>query len=173
MTQGEVLEKVKGLLGEMGESETSISEGGGNTEATTNTSTEAPAGEGKSTFVLAVEDDKFLRELLVKKLTSEGFEVKSAIDSASVFEVLSGDEIPRIVLLDLILPGEDGFTILTKIKAESKFKDVPVLILSNLGQKEDIDKATELGAYGFMVKANFTLDEIVEKVRNILQETGR
>lgn len=118
-------------------------------------------------FILVIEDDKFLRELLVRKLSGEGFDVRNAIDAQAAFTILA-ERKPNIILLDLILPGVDGFEILTRIKADSKISDVPVIILSNLGQKEDLEKAMKLGAKDFMVKANFTLDEIVTKVRGIL-----
>lgn len=122
---------------------------------------------GGKVFVLVIEDDKFLRELLVRKLAGEGFDVENAIDAEAAFAILAQRK-PGIILLDLILPGIDGFEILGRIKADQKIADVPVIILSNLGQKEDIDKALSLGAKDFMVKANFTLDEIVSKVRGIL-----
>jgi len=122
---------------------------------------------GDKVFVLVIEDDKFLRELLVRKLASEGFDVQNAIDAQAAFAILA-ERKPNIILLDLILPGVDGFEILTRIKADQKIASVPVVILSNLGQKEDLEKAMALGAKDFMVKANFTLDEIVAKVRGIL-----
>lgn len=122
--------------------------------------------EGK-VFILVIEDDKFLRELLVRKLSSEGFDVQNAIDAEAAFSIL-GERTPNIILCDLILPGVDGFEILKRIKADPKITDVPVVILSNLGQKEDLEKAMSLGAKDFMVKANFTLDEIVTKVRSIV-----
>lgn len=117
--------------------------------------------------ILVVEDDKFLRELLVRKLFGEGFTVESAIDATGTFEILSRWK-PDIILLDLILPGEDGFSILEKLKKDKELTDTPVIILSNLGQQEDIDRAMALGAADFMVKANFTLDEIIEKVTKVL-----
>ena len=122
-------------------------------------------GNGKK--VLVVEDDKFLRELFVKKLFTEGFEVKNSVDAQGAFEILEQEK-PDIILLDLILPGIDGFEILGKIKADQSLAAIPVLILSNLGQQEDIDRAMSLGAYDFLVKANFTLDEIVERVKKVL-----
>lgn len=128
--------------------------------------TETVAASTKK-FVMVVEDDKFLRELLVRKLATEGFEVKSAIEATAAFAILAQD-VPNIILLDLILPGVDGFEILTRIKADPRLVNVPVIILSNLGQKEDLDKAMALGAKDFMVKANFTLDEIVSKVHSIV-----
>lgn len=172
----EVLEKVNAILG------ASITSGvaGGNTAqnaesgqtaaAPTDSSSSTTNAEKESTNgakVLVVEDDKFLRELLVRKLYSEGFAVESAIDATGAFEVL-GRFIPDIILLDLILPGIDGFEILARVKKNNTLVTVPVVILSNLGQKEDIERAMSLGAIDFMVKANFTLDEIVNKVRRIL-----
>ncbi len=144
----EVLDKVKRVLGE--------------------DATDAVASmiSGK-TFILVIEDDKFLRELLVRKLTSEGFDVASAIDAEASFAIIA-QRIPDIILCDLILPGIDGYEILARIKADPKTANVPVVVLSNLGQKEDIDKAMALGAKDFMVKANFTLDEIVTKMRLIV-----
>lgn len=119
-------------------------------------------------FVLVIEDDKFLRELLVRKLLSEGFVVENAIEAETAFRILA-ERKPNIILCDLILPGVDGFEILGRIKSNPKTADIPVIILSNLGQKEDLDKAMALGAKDFMVKANFTLDEIVAKVRSIVR----
>lgn len=128
----------------------------------------APDGDAPAKkLVMVVEDDKFLRELLVRKLMSEGFAVESAIEATAAFTILA-QFVPNIILLDLILPGIDGFEILTRIKADPRLVNVPVIILSNLGQKEDLDRAMTLGAKDFMVKANFTLDEIVGKVRGIV-----
>lgn len=124
----------------------------------------APTPTTGKAFVLVIEDDKFLRELLVRKLASEGFDVQNAIDATAAYAILAQRK-PTIILCDLILPEVSGFEILQHIKADPKVADVPVIILSNLGQKEDTDRAMALGAKDFMVKANFTLDEIVAKVR--------
>ncbi len=129
--------------------------------------TQAPSSNGKK--ILVVEDDKFLRELFLKKLYNEGFDVKHAIDAPGTFEVLSETH-PDIILLDLILPGEDGFSILEKLKKDQKLFSIPVVVLSNLGQQEDIDRAMSLGAVDFLVKANYTLDEIIERVLQTLKE---
>lgn len=125
------------------------------------------AGNEEKHFILVIEDDKFLRELLVRKLSGEGFDVKNAIEAGAAFAILE-ERKPRVILCDLILPGVDGFEILRRIKADPRIADVPVIILSNLGQREDLDKAMALGAKDFMVKANFTLDEIVAKVRSLV-----
>ncbi len=116
--------------------------------------------------VLLVEDDKFLRELLVRKLISDGFDVRNAGDGKSALLVLAEFK-PKIILLDLILPEADGFVILAQIKRDPTLSNIPVIILSNLGQKEDLEKATAMGAKDFMIKSNFTLDEISAKARLI------
>ena len=170
----EVLEKVRKVMeddgtapqGEWGVRTQNITGAGAiaNVEAL---SPEKEDNPQKEVFVLVVEDDKFLRELLVRKLASAGFDVQNAIEGTAAFAILEKRK-PNIILLDLILPEMDGFEILTRIKADPKNADVPVIILSNLGQKEDTDKALKLGAIDFMVKANFTLDEIVTKVKTVL-----
>lgn len=135
------------------------SEGSGATTATPNIE--------KGKFILVIEDDKFLRELLVRKLISDGFTVKNAIDANAAFAILTEGR-PDLIVCDLVLPGIDGFEILGRIKADPKTANIPFIVLSNLGQKEDFDKAKALGAKDFMVKANFTLDEIVAKVREFV-----
>lgn len=124
---------------------------------------------GEEQKILVVEDDKFLRELFVRKMFNEGFDVESAVDADQAFDVLKNRK-PQIILLDLILPGVDGFEILTQIKADSNLKDIPVMVISNLGQKEDIDRAMELGAVDFLIKANYTLDEIIGRVLRVLSK---
>lgn len=161
----EVLDKVEVLLGKINNMHTEQT----NPSSPGSTAAPAPSGAGVQNKVLVVEDDKFLRELLVRKLYSDGFVVESAIDSGGAFEILKRF-VPDIILLDLILPGMDGFEILSQIRKDQKLAQVPVIILSNLGQKEDIDRAMALGAADFMIKANFTLDEIVVKVRGILSK---
>lgn len=130
-------------------------------------SASAITADSQKTFILVIEDDKFLRELLVRKLSAEGFDVENAIDAQAAFASLAQRK-PKMILCDLILPGVDGFEILKRIKEDPKTADIPVVILSNLGQKEDLDRAMSLGAKDFMVKANFTLDEIVTKVHSVV-----
>jgi DNA-binding response OmpR family regulator len=118
--------------------------------------------------ILIVEDDKFLRELIVKKLSSEGYEVPEAVNGEEGVKKIE-EEKPDLVLLDLILPGMDGFEVLTQIKKNSELAQIPVIILSNLGQKEDIEKGLNLGAVDYLIKAHFTPNEIIEKVKKILE----
>ena len=119
--------------------------------------------------VLLVEDDTFLREICSKKLTKEGYTVFEAVDGQ---EALDGiiDLKPDIVLLDIILPAIDGFQILSQIRAnkDEVISKVPIIMLSNLGQEDDITKAMENGANDYLVKAHFTTEEIVGKIKTIL-----
>lgn len=121
--------------------------------------------------ILIIEDDKFLRELITRKLQSENFEIVSAMDGESGLELVVKEK-PDIVLLDLILPGIDGFGVLAKIKKDEATSDIPVIILSNLGQKDDIEKGMGLGAVDYLVKAHFTPNEIVEKINQVLMKTS-
>ena len=119
--------------------------------------------------ILVIEDDTFLRELIVQKLLKEGYEIVEAVDGEDGIKKVT-EENPDIILLDIILPGIDGFEVLKKIKADEKVKDIPVIILSNLGQQDDIDKGIKLGAKDYLIKAEFTPGEIVEKVRGVLEQ---
>jgi len=76
---------------------------------------------------------------------------------------------PDIVLLDLILPGIDGFEVLAKIKEDEELSNIPVIILSNLGQRDDVDRGIKLGATDFLIKAHFTPSEIVEKIEAVMK----
>jgi len=118
--------------------------------------------------ILIVEDDKFLRELIVQKLLKENYEVSEAVDGEQGITKIK-EEKPDLVLLDLILPGIDGFEVLTRMKEDSELSSVPVIILSNLGQKEDVEKGLKLGAVDYLIKAHFTPGEIIEKIKKALK----
>ncbi len=117
--------------------------------------------------ILIVEDDEFLRSLTAKRLEKEGFAVKVAVDGENAINILSEYQ-PDVVLLDLLLPGLDGFEVLKKIKSTEAGKKIPVIIFSNLGQKEDIERAKSIGADDFLIKANFTLDDVVAKISGLI-----
>jgi len=118
--------------------------------------------------ILIIEDDKFLRELIAQKLIKEGFEISEAVDGEEGMKKVK-EEKPDLVLLDLILPGVDGFEVLARIKEDPVLAAIPVIILSNLGQKEDVERGLKLGAVDYLIKAHFTPGEIIEKVKNILK----
>lgn len=117
--------------------------------------------------VLVVEDDMFLSAVLLKKLNNEKCVVAHAMTGEEAL-VKSIDEKPDIILLDLVLPGANGLDILKTVKENPVTKAIPVVILSNLSQQEDIDRAKELGAEKFLVKAMSTPDDIVTLVAEIL-----
>jgi len=119
--------------------------------------------------ILVVEDDKFLRELITQKLAREGYDVKEAVDGEEgVIKVK--EEKPDVILLDLILPGIDGFEVLAKIKEDPEVENIPVVILSNLGQRDDVERGLKLGAVDFLIKAHFTPGEIIEKIEKIIKD---
>lgn len=119
--------------------------------------------------ILLVEDDKFLRDICHKKLRQEGFEAKTASDGEQALKMVE-EFLPDMVLLDIILPSIDGFEVLAQIRSSKNktVSKVPVIMLSNLGQEEDIKKALAAGANDYLVKANFTTEEIIERIKNKL-----
>lgn len=117
--------------------------------------------------ILIVEDDRFLSELITQKVGVEGYEVSLAMDGERAVEMAKAEQ-PNLILLDLILPTIDGFEVLKRLKEAPETKNIPVIILSNLGQKEDVDKGMQLGAIDFMIKANFTPGEIISKIKTIV-----
>lgn len=118
--------------------------------------------------ILIIEDDKFLRELIKKKLIQEGFDVLEGVDGEEGLKKIK-EEKPDLVLLDLILPGIDGFEVLSRMKEEHSLASIPVIILSNLGQREEIERGLKLGAIDYLIKAHFTPGEIIEKIKNVLK----
>ena len=119
--------------------------------------------------ILIIEDDAFLRDLISKKLSSVDFSISEAIDGESGLKKAK-EESPDLILLDLLLPAMDGFEVLSTLKNDKKTSAIPIIILSNLGQKEDLDKGMGLGAADYLIKAQFTPEEIVAKVKGIFEK---
>jgi two-component system, OmpR family, alkaline phosphatase synthesis response regulator PhoP len=117
--------------------------------------------------ILVAEDDKFLSSAYRFKLTKAGFEVQIAGDGAELLTMLE-TYTPDLILLDLVMPVMDGFTALENIRANSNYKSIPIIIASNLGQKEDIDRTRELGATDFVVKSDMSLDNLIDKINKLL-----
>jgi DNA-binding response OmpR family regulator len=118
--------------------------------------------------ILVVEDDKFIANAYRVKLTKAGFEIKMAYDGEEALEILKGFT-PDLMLLDLIMPIKDGFTVLAEIRANPKWASIPVLVTSNLGQKEDIDRGMQLGANGYVIKTDLSMDELVTKINSLIK----
>jgi len=116
---------------------------------------------------MIVEDDPMLIEIYEKKLSGAGFEVKIVTaGTAAKDEALAWR--PDLILLDVVLPDMDGFEILEVIKREPDIKDIPIYVFSNLSAKEDIERATGLGATGLLTKSSFTPSQLAEEVKKIL-----
>lgn len=118
--------------------------------------------------VFLVEDDTFLCNIYQKKFEMEGFKVITADNGEKGLAEIKKKK-PDVVLLDILLPKLDGFAVLSKLKADADTKDIPVILLTNLGQKDDVDKGIEAGAVDYLIKAHFKPSEVVEKVRKVLK----
>lgn len=114
--------------------------------------------------VLIVEDDVFLRKILATKFGKEGFDVRVAADGSEALALMRQKR-PSLLLLDLILPKVSGFEVLTEMRTDSKLKDLPVIVLTNLGQEEDQERTAELGVIAFMTKADYSINQVVMKVK--------
>jgi len=119
------------------------------------------------TKILIVEDDNFLLNMYADKFRAENFEVFIADDGAKGVK-LTKEKIPDIILLDIMLPKMNGFEVLEKIKIDSKVKNIPVILLTNLSQKEEVKKGLSLGAKDFLIKAHFMPNEVVDRVKEVL-----
>ncbi|HHE76820.1 MAG TPA: response regulator [Candidatus Parcubacteria bacterium] len=116
--------------------------------------------------ILLVEDDPFLIEIYTSKLKEAGFSVSVVTSGELVLEKVE-EEKPDLVLLDVVLPNMDGWEILQAIKTNPKVKETRVVILSNLGEKEDVEKGIKLGAVKYLIKSHYTPSEVVEEIKNL------
>lgn len=123
----------------------------------------------KKAKILLVEDDAFLLSMYTTKFELEKFEVIAAEDGEKGLRLVFEAK-PDIILLDIILPKMNGFEILKKIKKDENLKKIPVILLTNLSQKNDIEKGLGLGADDYIIKAHFTPVEVVEKVKKVLNK---
>ena len=120
-----------------------------------------------STKVLVVEDDTFLAAAYKAKLNKSGFESQITNDGDSALALLSTFK-PDIILLDLLMPGKDGFAILEELKKSPDTDKIPVIVASNLDQPDAVEKAMSLGATGYIIKSDLSMDELVSKIQAIL-----
>jgi DNA-binding response OmpR family regulator len=118
--------------------------------------------------ILFIEDESALQKTFGEILKQEGFKVISALDGESGLD-LAKTEKPDLILLDLILPKKDGFEVLKELKENEKTKEIPVIVLTNLEGIDDVDRALQLGATTYLVKAQYTLEEVIEKVKKTLK----
>lgn len=118
--------------------------------------------------ILLVEDDPFLIEIYTTKLKEADYSVITAEDGDSAFKKMQ-EYLPDLVLLDIVLPNFNGWEILRKAKRDEKLSKLKIVILSNLGEKEEIEKGLKLGATRYLVKAHYTPSEVVEEIKKILK----
>lgn len=119
--------------------------------------------------ILIVEDDSMLRESLRDFLSKEGFETITASDGEEGTKLAKSSD-PDLVLLDIILPKKNGYEVIKDLRSTETTKDVPIILLTNLGSLNDIEKALSLGATTYLVKGDYKLEEIADKIRGVLGE---
>ncbi|HBF67341.1 MAG TPA: response regulator [Candidatus Magasanikbacteria bacterium] len=128
--------------------------------------------EDKKYSLVLVEDDEFLASIYQTKFDMEGFKVSIAGNGEEGLKLVE-KKMPDIVLLDILLPKLDGFAVLERLKSNPKTKHIPVILLTNLGQKDDVDRGVELGAADYLIKAHFKPSETVDKVRKIIAQSKK
>jgi len=117
--------------------------------------------------ILLIEDDPFLGEMYTDKFAQSGFKIDVATDGKEGMNKIKKSR-PDLILLDVVLPKMDGFEILKELKKDSKLEKIPVVLLTNLGQKNEIEKGLSLGAEEYIIKAHFTPTAVVAKVKEVL-----
>ena len=118
--------------------------------------------------ILLTEDDEFLSSLIKNRLEREKFEVKVAKDGDEVLAMLKTYQ-PDLILLDIILPKKLGFEVLEEIQSNKSLSHAPVMIMSNLGQDSDIQRAKELGAVDYFIKAKVVIDDLINRIKSFLE----
>lgn len=126
----------------------------------------------KKIKVLLIEDEEMLANMYEVKFKNEGFDLIKALDGAQGLK-LAKSEKPDFILLDIIMPKMDGFSVLKSLKEDMETKNIPVVLLTNLGQEEDIDRGKKLGAVGYLVKANITPAEVVAEVKQQIAKISK
>jgi DNA-binding response OmpR family regulator len=116
--------------------------------------------------ILLIEDDKFLSDMYVTKFSQLGYAIETAYDGEEGLKKAYKIK-PGLILLDIKLPLKNGFQVLEELKENIETKNIPVILLTNLGQQEDVEKGKKLGAVDYMIKAQFTPQEVVEKVKKL------
>jgi len=117
--------------------------------------------------ILFIEDESALQKTFGEIVTQGGYQMISALDGETGLRVAK-EKKPDLILLDLILPKIHGFDVLKKLKGENETRDIPVIVLTNLEGLEDVEKALKLGATTYLVKVNYSLEEILEKIKKAL-----
>jgi DNA-binding response OmpR family regulator len=118
--------------------------------------------------ILIVEDDPILQKTISNFLSLEGFEMVTASNGEEGISVAKKEN-PDLILLDVILPKKDGFEVIEALKADEGTKKIPIILLTNLGSLNDVEKALKLGATNYLVKADYKMEEVAKKVKEVLK----
>ena len=121
--------------------------------------------------VFIIEDDRFLSPLLKSRLEKEGLTVKQAFDGEEALKMLETMR-PQVVILDLIMPRISGLELLQILSSDPQYNRIPVIIMSNLSQDSDVEKAKSLGAAGYFVKVHASLDEVIKLVKQLMAKAS-
>lgn len=121
----------------------------------------------KKEVILLAEDDRFVSDIYKRKLSMDGYGVLYAADGREALNFLEA-QIPDLVLLDIMMPVIDGMEVLEKMKGDDRWKKIPVIMLTNLAEKDNIEKSISMGANGYIIKAHFTPSEVMVKMREVL-----
>lgn len=119
--------------------------------------------------ILLVEDDSFLLGMYAAKFESDGFKVTTAEDGEKAIR-LALKELPNIILLDLVLPKISGFKVLKQLKQEPATARIPIILLTNLSQRDEVEKGLKMGAEDYLIKAHFMPSEVMEKIKKVLNK---
>ena len=119
------------------------------------------------TKIVLVEDDTFLSSMYATKLGLEGFHVLQAYDGEKGLRLIAKER-PQLIMLDLIMPVMDGYAVLKELKKDPTLNKIPVIVLSNLGEKTSVDQALALGADDYLIKAHFLPSEVISKVKKVM-----
>lgn len=117
--------------------------------------------------IMVIEDDKFLSSLIKARLEKEGYVITQVFDGGEALRLLKQEK-PKLIILDLIMPRVPGFEVLESISLDPELSPIPVIILTNLAQESDIEKAKRLGATEYYVKVRISIDDLVNKVKSII-----
>jgi len=126
--------------------------------------------ENKNKKILIIEDDSFLADMYAAKFQMKGYKVNLAENGREAMKEIQKEK-PSLIILDILMPKMDGFEFLEQFKKNEKFKNIPVIILTNLGQKREVERGFNLGADDYIIKAYFTPKEVVEKVETLLSRS--
>lgn len=122
----------------------------------------------KKKFILVAEDDNFYANIYKVKLAKEGFDVQVVGNGEWVLKMIQQKK-PDVILLDLVMPVMDGFETLKALKSDPKTESIKVIVLSSLGQDEDIEKAKQLGASDYLIKTNVSIQQVVDKIKSYVK----